>query len=167
MKYKVKHNQQNTENAELQAVLLIMKINRRKQVDRRLKVIRLYLEGCTNTVIASKTGYTLSGVGKIIKTYHKQGLCEFARHKYGGNNQALSYEQEAVILAPFFERAAKGELVTGAEIKKALDEIRGKDTGRGYIYMLLERHGWSKTMPRPAHPKKATPEEIDSSKKLT
>ena len=167
MKYKVKHNQQNAENAELQAVLFIMKINQRKQADRRLRVVKLHLEGCTNTAIADKTGYTLSGVGKIIKTYHKQGLYEFARYKYGGNHQALSYKQEAAKLAPFFERAAKGELVTGAEIKKAFDEVRGKDTGRGYIYMLLERHGWSKKMPRPAHPKKATPEEIDSSKKLT
>jgi len=156
-----------TESIELQALLLIMKINTLKQVDRRLRVVKLHLEGHSNTEIADKTEYTLSGVGKIIKRYYKQGLAEFAMHKYGGNNQALSYEQEASILAPFLEKAKKGELVTIASIKKAFDEFRGKDTGRGYIYMLLKCHGWSKKTPRPAHPKKASEAEIEASKKFT
>ncbi len=52
-------------------------------------------------------------------------------------------------------------------IKKAFDKKRGKDTGRGYVYMLLKRHKVRKVMPRTAHPKKATEEVIEASKKLT
>ena len=47
------------------------------------------------------------------------------------------------------------------------DEKLGKDTGRVYIYMLLERHGWRKIMPRSKHPQKASDEAIEASKKLT
>ena len=48
----------------------------------------------------------------------------------------------------------------------AFDEARGKDTGSGYIYMLLKRHGWRKVMPRSKHPKAASEEACEASKKL-
>ena len=167
VKYNVKHISKTKSNPELQAVIFMMKINKIKKVDQRLRVVKLHLQGMSNSDIARVTEYTRSGVGVILKRYKEQGLAEFAKHKYGGNSQALSYEEEAAILAPFIERATKGELVTAAEIKKVFDSIRDKDTGRGYIYMLLNRHGWGKKMPRPAHPKKAAEEAISSSKKLT
>ena len=65
----------------------------------------------------------------------------------------------------FFSSAPK-EVVTAQDIKRAFDEVRGKDTGRGYIYMLLERHGWRKVMPRSKHPKAANEEACEVSKKL-
>ena len=46
-------------------------------------------------------------------------------------------------------------------------DIYRKDTGRGYIYMLLKRKGYRKVMPRSKHPKKAKEEAIEASKKLT
>jgi transposase len=79
----------------------------------------------------------------------------------------LSYAEEAAILKEFDEKVAEGRVVTVSEIKKAFDEKRGKDTGRGYIYMLLKRHEYRMVMPRSKHPKKASDEEIESSKKLT
>ena len=63
-------------------------------------------------------------------------------------------------------REKMAEVHTPEEIKAAFDKVRGKDTGRGYIYMLLERHGWRKVMPRSRHPKKASEEVIATSKKL-
>ncbi len=55
----------------------------------------------------------------------------------------LSREEYEAIKA-----AEAGQIVTVKEIKAAFDKVRGKDTGRGYIYMLLKRHGWRKAMPR-------------------
>ncbi len=63
--------------------------------------------------------------------------------------------------------AQKGEIVTVADIKAEFDRVIGKDTGRGYIYMLLKRHNWRLVMPRSRHPKKADEAEIEASKKLT
>ena len=61
----------------------------------------------------------------------------------------MSFEEEAAILAPFKARAEKGELVEISEIKD-----------------VLHRHGWRKVMPRSRHPKKASKEVIETSKKL-
>jgi len=152
---------------EYELLLCKIKQNKLKRVDRRLQVIKLYLQGRDKQEIADKTDFTLRWVNNLIKSYKKQGLEEFARHKYGGNNRAMSVAQEEEILAKFKDDSEDGKLVVAHTIKKAFDNKRGKNTGRGYIYMLLKRHKARKIMPRPAHPKKASDEAIEASKKLT
>ena len=78
----------------------------------------------------------------------------------------MSVEEEEDILQQFRERAEAGQVVGAKEIKQVFDEKLGRDTGRGYIYMLLDRHKWRKVMPRSRHPKKADDETIEASKKL-
>jgi transposase len=154
-------------NPELELVNLLIKANKHKRVDKRLQVIRQHLEGKKQCEIADKLDYTPEWVSKLIKEYREKGIAEYARQKYGGNHRAMSFEEEAEILRQFEEDSKSGKLVVANTIKKAFDEKRGKDTGRGYIYMLLKRHEARKVMPRPSHPKKASDEAIDASKKLT
>ena len=78
----------------------------------------------------------------------------------------MSEAEEEEILAEFREQAEAGQIVEVKEIKQAFDEKLGRDTGTGYIYMLLERHEWRKVMPRSRHPKKADEETIAATKKL-
>ena len=104
-------------------------------------------------------------VKRMVAEDRDKGLEEFIRNKYtGGNHRSLSEEEEKEILSRFEKLAEAGQVVTGQDIKKAFDERIGKDTGRGYIYMLLKRHGWRKVMPRAKHPKKADEEAIEASK---
>jgi transposase len=152
---------------ELALVELYIKQNKLKRVDKRLQAIKLYLEGNKQQAIADKLGYSREWVSKLWNEYRTNGLDEYARHKYGGNNRAMTLEEEKEILHKFEDKERKGELVTAKIIKKAFDEKRGKVTGRGYIYMLLKRHKARKIMPRPSHPKKASDEVIEASKKLT
>lgn len=79
----------------------------------------------------------------------------------------MTTDEENVIISEFEDKAEKGSVVTANDIKKAFDKKRGKDTGRGYIYMVLARHNWRMVMPRSKHPNKASDEEIAASKKLT
>ena len=102
----------------------------------------------------------------LISEYKRVGLEEYVRVKYAGNNRNMSYEEEQEILDRFAKAADAGQIITAKEIKAAFDEKLGRDTGRGYIYMLLERHGWRKIKPRYKHPKNASDEEIAASKKL-
>ena len=152
---------------ELEIVQQYIKTNNHKRVDRRLQVIKMHLEGISQREIAAKLDYTLSWVGKLLKEYRTKGIEEYARHKYGGNHRAMSEEAEAELISQFEDELQSGKLVVANSIKKAFDEKRGKDTGRGYIYMLLKRHEARKVMPRSAHPKKASDEVIETSKKLT
>ena len=137
-----------------------------KKISKRLQVLLLRHEGKTVREIHEKLDLNSSTIWKICKRYKEQGLKEFARNKYTSHSWALTYDEEEKILQEFQKKAENGQQVTVKEIKKAFDDVRGKDTGRGYIYMLLKRHEWRKIMPRAKHPKAASPEAIEASKKL-
>ena len=149
----------------IEEVNTLIKMNKLKRVDRRLRVIKLYLEGKKQSEIGKKMDYSRAWVCKLIKEYHEVGLMEYARHKYGGNRRNMSIEEETELLSQFEEASSSGELVVAKTIKKEFDKKLGRDTGRGYIYMLLKRHKARKLAPRTAHPKKASGEEIENSKK--
>jgi len=162
---KRKHKITEQEYAEVKQAA---KTNKLKRVDKRLQVIILRYEGMKSEDIAKKLGYSCKQViSRLCANFKKEGLAEYAKHKYGGNNQAVDTAKEIEILNSFKEKAEAGQIVSAADIKKAFDEYRGKDTGRGYIYMLLNRHKWRMVMPRGKHPDGANEAEIEASKKLT
>ena len=138
----------------------LAKTNKLKRVDKRLQVIILRYEGMNDSEIAKKLDYHPRYISQLCAEFKKKGLAEYASHKYGGNNQAVDVSKEKEILESFRIKAQAGQIVTAADIKKAFDEYRGKDTGTGYIYMLLARHDWRMVMPRGKHPKGASDEEI-------
>ena len=138
-----------------------------KKAANRLHILMLRYEGVSNNKIAEMFNMSPTTTSKMYKRYREQGLEEFCRKKYTSQHQKLSYEGEGAILEKFRNEADAGKVVKAADIKRAFDEIRGKDTGRGYIYMLLKRHGWRKVMPRPRHPKAADEEACEASKKLS
>ena len=57
-------------------------------------------------------------------------------------------------------------MVSVRDIETAYQEAVGHSIGTGQIYYVLRRHGWRKIMPRSRHPKKASEEVIETSKKL-
>jgi transposase len=153
--------------AEYHAVKEAARKNKYKRVEKRLQVIILRYEGMTDEAIGQKLGYHRKRVSRLCAEFKKVGLKEYARHKYGGNNQSLPDHEEREILDGFEKKAIDGQVVTVKAIKAAFDDRRGKKTGRGYIYEVLKRHNWRKVMPRAKHPKKASDEAIQASKKLS
>ena len=77
----------------------------------------------------------------------------------------MSVEKEAEILAPFKERAEKGEIIEVSEIEAAYQSEVDRPIGNSQIYFVLRRHGWRKVVPRSKHPKKGSEEVIETSKK--
>jgi transposase len=152
---------------EYEAAKALAKKNQNKRVDKRLQVIILRYEGLKDQEIGDKLGYHRKRVSQLCAECARVGLEEYARSKYGGNHRALSHEEEAEVLEKFEKKAEKGEVVTVREIKEELDEKRGKDTGKGYVYNVLARHDWRKVMPRSKHPKAADEATVEASKKLT
>lgn len=151
---------------EYQAVIKAERKTRDKRISKRLQVVKLRYEGMGNSEIAKKLDFSSGRVSHLISEFKKQGLEEYMRVKYEGNHRNMSYVEEQAILDSFEKQAEAGQIITVKEIKAAFDHKLGHDTGRGYIYMLLARHGWRKLKPRSKHPKKASEEEIDASKKL-
>ena len=142
------------------------KKNRNKNVERRLYVLVMRAEGKSLEEISEKTGYHLSTASKLIARYMRDGISAIAENHYKGNRRNMSFEEEAAILAPFIERAERGEMVDIKEIAAAYQKAVPHKVSDTQIYYVLHRHGWRKIMPRSRHPKKASEEAIEASKKL-
>lgn len=141
------------------------KNNKNKQIENRLKVLLLRSEGTTYKEIAEKTGYSKANVAKIIKAYFEKDIEEIATLKYRGNHRNLSYEEEKELLKLYEDKANQGQIIEIKEIKREYEALVGHTIGGSQIYYVLSRHGWRKIMSRSKHPKSATPEAINTSKK--
>ena len=88
---------------EYNETLQLAKTNKLKRVDKRLQVVILRYEGKTDEQIAEKTGYHVKSVSRLLTCFKRVGLHEYARHKYGGNHQAVDTAKEMEILEAFRE----------------------------------------------------------------
>ena len=152
--------------SQLQEIEAARKKNRNKNVERRLYVLVMRAEGKSLEEISEKTGYHISTASKLIARYMRDGISAIAENHYKGNRRNMSFEEEAAILAPFIERAEQGEMVDIKEIAAAYQKAVPHKISDTQIYYVLHRHGWRKIMPRSRHPKKASEEAIEASKKL-
>ena len=143
------------------------KKNRDKQVDKRLRAVQLRGEGMKNAAIAVQLETSSDMVSYWVSAYAKGGMGALMPKPRLGRPTSVSYEEEAEMLAGFEAKAEAGQIVEVSDIKAAYVERVGHPISSGQIYYVLKRHHWRKIKPRSKHPKKASPEEIEASKKLT
>ena len=151
---------------EIKEIEQTRKNNKDKRAEARLKTLELRAKGASAKEVAEATGFHAGSVTRLVAKYRDHGIEAIAGNHYGGNHRNMSIEEEAAILAPFKERAEKGELVEINEITKAYQSAVAHPVSNAQIYRVLHRHGWRKVMPRSKHPKKASDDEIAASKKL-
>ena len=152
--------------AEYVAIKAAIKSNKNKRVAKRLEVLELRYAMKSNAEIAKKTGFNERYITTLIQTYKKQGLAEYIRIKQTSHRRNLSEEEEAKILAECEKEAEAGQVLTAETVRRKLEERLGRETSSNYVYRVIKRNGWRKVMPRAKHPKSASREEQDSSKKL-
>ena len=143
------------------------KQNRDKRIEKRLEALMLRAEGKRNREISEKTGFHTQYITVLVSRYKANGIESITGNHYHGNRRNLSFEEEAQLLEPFCQAAEAGQIISVSEIKAVYQETVGHDIGSAQIYRVLHRHGWRKIMPRSRHPKKASEEVIETSKKLT
>ena len=151
-------------NEEIKAIEQARKGNKDKRAEARLKALELRAKGASAEDAAAAVGFHAAYISQLVAKYRDHGLEAISGNHYGGNRRNMSVEEEAAILAPFKERAEKGELVEVREIAKAYQSAVDHPVSNGQIYIVLHRHGWRKIMPRSKHPQKASEEEIAASK---
>lgn len=139
-----------------------------KKLYRKIEVLDYAAKGYTNEEISVLTDYSPSRVSDFIREFIKNGISYFlVEHRKGGNRRNLTDVQEKKIIEKFEEKAIKGQVVSLSEVKNEYEEIRGKETANSTFYNFLNRMDWRRVMPRGQHPKKASDEAIEASKKLT
>ena len=132
-----------------------------------MKALEFRAKAATAKEVSEATGFHPASVTRLVAKYRDHGLEAFTGNHYGGNHRNMSVEEEAAILAPFRVRAEKGEIVEVKEIIAAYQAADDQPLSVSQIYFVLHRHGWRKVMPRSRHPKKASDETIEASKKLS
>ena len=150
---------------ETAAIREARKANKDKRVENRLKALQMRAEGESAKDISKKTGYHPVHITRLVRKHRMGGIEALSGNHCGGNRRNMSVEAEAALLAPFMEKAEKGQIVAVAEIRDAYEKAAGHPIGSGQIYFVLRRHNWREVMPRSRHPKKASAENIASSKK--
>ena len=117
--------------------------------------------------IALHCGVSVPTVRVVISSYNRLGPAALATPGKGGRRNAhLTLAEEDAFLAPFFDRAATGQIATADQIQQALEAQLGRTVHRSTVYRLLERHHWRKRAPRPTHPR-ADPEQQTAFKKTS
>jgi transposase len=103
--------------------------------------------------IAKDVGVSVSKVHTLIPRYNKEGVAAVETVGKGGRHREyLTVEEEEKFLETFFERAARGEIVTNQQIKQEYEQKVGHKVHKTTIYRLIERHLWRKIVPRSEHP---------------
>jgi transposase len=145
-----------------------MKETKNKHAYRRLEVIALRGEGWSNAEIAEMTKYHMKRVSQIASLYCNEGIEAVASDgRKGGNHRNMTFAEEEEFLETFLGDAESGHILTIEQIADAYAKASRKETVvLSTVYRMLKRHGWRKLAPRSAHPKKASDEAIEASKKL-
>ena len=143
------------------------KTNRNKNVERRLKSLLMRAEGKSYEEIGKACEYHPAYVSQLVSIYCNKGLSAIIENHYPGNRRNMSKAEEEELLSGYKQQAEQGQMIEVNEIKNAYEAKVGHRIGSGQIYRVLKRHGWRKVMPRSKHPKKASDEVIEASKKLT
>ena len=142
------------------------KANKDKRAEKRLHALELKAAGKSAKEVADEVGFKERYIPQLTAKYVAGGIEAISGNHYGGNRRNISVEKEAELLAQFRAKATEGQIVDISEIKASYEEAVGHTIGSGQIYRVLHRHNWRKVLPRSKHPKKASEEVIETSKKL-
>ena len=149
---------------EIEKIVQARRENKDKRVETRLKALEMRARNVKASKIAEATGFHSAYISQLAAKYKNCGIEAITGNHYGGNHRNMNFEEEAAILAPFREKAEKGEIIEVKEIKAAYQAAVDHPIGVAQIYYVLHRHGWRKVMPRSRHPKKADDATIEASK---
>ncbi len=136
-----------------------------KMTDRRLYAVQLLGEGYKPKDICQKLDADKRQLSRWAARYCQLGIEGLDGKKGGRRRENLSYKEESAVLEQFKEKSEKGQIVEISEIREAYEKAAKKTIHPNQIYAILHRHGWRKVMPRSKHPKKASDEAIEASKK--
>ena len=121
-----------------------------------------------SVLLRARQGKTAKEIGQVLnlhprtvekhhEDYFKEGISAFEPKtpgpKQGEGPRLMSQEQEQAVLEKLESQASQGQVLTGAQVKEAVEQELGKTIGLTTSYTILHRNGWQKQSPRPKHPK--------------
>ena len=113
------------------------------------------LYGLTLQQTAEAIGKSLRWTSKLRSDFIRaNGTITSGKSTRGGRfRQNLTPDQEAELLAPFFDEAKGGGIIVVSKIREALEKRLGRKVALASVYNLLHRNGWRKLAPDKRNPK--------------
>lgn len=101
------------------------------------------------------TGYSKANVYSIVQQFNGSKNADVTSKQRGGRRRELmSVEEEQKLMKSLESKALKGEILSGKDVRKIVEQKVNKPVSDDYIWDLFKRNGWTKHSPRPHHPKK-------------
>jgi transposase len=144
----------------------LMKTTKNVRVYRRLEVIALLGEGHSEVETAEMTHFSLHTLPILRRKFAHLGF-KSLMNNHKGRPAQLSFEEVEQFLETYRESSEKAEILNVKQMWLDFQAHFGISYTLEAFYRLLKKHNWRKVKPRPEHPKKASLEEIEASKKLT
>lgn len=99
------------------------------------------------------TGYSKANVYAIVQQFNNSEEPDVTTKPRGGRRRELmSIEQESELMNSLENKALKGEILSGKDIRKIVEKKLNRSVSDDYIWDLFKRNGWTKHSPRPHHP---------------
>jgi transposase len=101
------------------------------------------------------TGYSKANVYSIVQNFNKsKNLDVSSKQKGGRRRELMSVEEERELMNSLESKALKGQILSGNDVRKIVEQKINKPVSDDYIWDLFKRNGWTKHSPRPHHPNK-------------
>ena len=150
---------------EIQAIQEALKNPSHSKHHKRLQMVLFHAKGKSHKEIMALLDCHRTTIWRTLQKYTKEGLEGLLREGRGGRHREyMTYEEEVTFLNKHLSQSLTGEFVTIDLLFEAYQKQVGHSITREGFYALLKRHGWTKTTPRPEHPKKADASTIQVSK---
>ena len=114
----------------------------------------------TQSIITAEQVGDMIGISKFkvyryVERYNKLGAAGVILQPRGGRRKFyLTLEEERELLNNISEKALKGLILTGLDIRQEVENKIGHAVSDDYLWDLFHRHNWKKKAPRPKHPKR-------------
>lgn len=101
------------------------------------------------------TGYSKANVYAIVQQYNNSKKKDVTSKQKGGRRRSLmSVEDERQLMNSLESKALQGQILSGKDLRKIVEQKVNKIVSDDYIWDLFKRNGWTKHSPRPHHPNK-------------
>lgn len=105
--------------------------------------------------LADITGYSKANIYAIVRQYNRSSNSEVGAKPRGGRRRSLlDLDEEKALMKSLEERASKGQILSGKDVRKIVEQKINRPVSDDYIWDLFKRNGWTKHSPRPHHPNK-------------
>ena len=138
-----------------------------KYADRRLYAVQLRGEGMKSKDICEKLDADKRQLSRWSKQYCEGGIEGLLKPHGGRYHENMTFEEEEELLNEFKEKAGKGQIIEVSEIKKEYEKRTKPSKSKGADLQSTASSWLEKSKARSRHLRKASPEAIEASKKLT